>query len=322
MKSANRFQVLEQAKPKGKTRSRKKRLPSPETSCPVLRHDQMPPAHNPLPIVRRNSDPEILVAVSQDLNVKGLLPRTTTMLEPSIKSLLDDIPMQGCSPRGGVPDGLVPLRSPRPGLSVATVPAVRRGQAEEDSDAELAAGNSLADYVAKQLYPPSAEEHPDDIWGQTERDRVYNAIMSVPYQLERFVSIGVIVCMVSFLSIFTLVPLRIALASINWVRDRLSTGDVRRIDAVTGCGTGKGRPFLTGPLLYDILLLVMFGCMLVFMASINMGSIYYWLKDMTHEFLKLSVLYTALELSDKVGWRKYIKERHIWINKEEEMLVV
>lgn len=57
----------------------------------------------------------------------------------------------------------------------------------------------------------------------------------------------------------------------------------------------------TAQQVFDILcLLILFGGTLV-LRAIKPGFIYYWLKDITSEFLKMSVLSSAFEIADKVG---------------------
>ncbi len=57
----------------------------------------------------------------------------------------------------------------------------------------------FAAYLAAELLPGPTVPTADAVWGQTERDRVYNALVAVPYQLERFLLFGVAVCLDSFL---------------------------------------------------------------------------------------------------------------------------
>lgn len=64
----------------------------------------------------------------------------------------------------------------------------------------------------------------------------------------------------------------------------------------------SGRLRLRGDQLYDLLCVLIFLGTVLFLWRLNAGALYFWMKDLTHEFLKLSVLFTALELSDKVGW--------------------
>jgi hypothetical protein len=58
---------------------------------------------------------------------------------------------------------------------------------------------SFSSYISAELHPGPSYPAPDSVWGQTERQRVYNAIVSVPYQLERFIWLGTVVCLDSFL---------------------------------------------------------------------------------------------------------------------------
>ena len=43
-----------------------------------------------------------------------------------------------------------------------------------------------------------------------------------------------------------------------------------------------------------------FACTVVFLKQLNAGAMYFWIKDLTQEFLKLQVIYTAVEMVDKV----------------------
>lgn len=65
--------------------------------------------------------------------------------------------------------------------------------------------------------------------------------------------------------------------------------------------SGASRPpLLPGAQLYDLLCaLLMLGAVVV-LSHIKPGVLYYWMKDITSEFLKIQVLFTALEILDKV----------------------
>ncbi|MEW5313469.1 MAG: hypothetical protein WDW38_005035 [Sanguina aurantia] len=69
----------------------------------------------------------------------------------------------------------------------------------------------FAQYLAAEVHPverPTA----DVAWGQTERERVYNFFIYVPYQLERLITFGTLLCLDSFLGVFTVLPLRCTIA--------------------------------------------------------------------------------------------------------------
>ncbi|GAB4821944.1 hypothetical protein N2152v2_008990 [Parachlorella kessleri] len=205
----------------------------------------------------------------------------------------------------------------------------------------------FSEYLSAELLPGPTYPTTDVVWGQTERDRVYNAILAVPYQLERFLWFGMLVCLDSFMAVFTLLPVRFAYAVFTAAWDclvsRLDLG-ASRAPAISGAGPGamdrqhqshhhhqqqqqqqspiKGRPRapqgqseaattaaaaclastrrLRGDQLYDLLGVLIFVGTVLFLWHLNAGTLYFWMKDLTQEFLKLSVLFTALELSDKI----------------------
>ena len=57
---------------------------------------------------------------------------------------------------------------------------------------------------------------------------------------------------------------------------------------------------LQGQQLTDLLCVAMFATTFLFLRSLDAGAIYFWMKDLTQEFLKLQVIYTAVEMFDKV----------------------
>jgi hypothetical protein len=64
---------------------------------------------------------------------------------------------------------------------------------------------------------------------------------------------------------------------------------------------GGGR--LSGSQLYDLMTLAILVTATAVLRAVRPGSIYYWLKDITSEFLKMSVLSTAFDISDRVSLR-------------------
>ena len=57
---------------------------------------------------------------------------------------------------------------------------------------------------------------------------------------------------------------------------------------------------LQGDQLFDLLCVLIFGVTLAFLRLLPAGTIYFWLKDLTQEFLKLHVVHSAVEIFDKV----------------------
>ncbi|KAK9811731.1 hypothetical protein WJX72_009226 [[Myrmecia] bisecta] len=142
-----------------------------------------------------------------------------------------------------------------------------------------------AEYLQSELNPGPSYPTADVVFGQTERDRVYNAIIFVPYQLERLLWFGLLLCFDSFLAIFTLLPIRFCKALYSLLQRR------RR---------GDTSVRLQGDQLFDILCVLIYTATVFFLRFLNAGAIYFWMKDLTQEFLKLHVIYTAVEIFDKI----------------------
>lgn len=68
----------------------------------------------------------------------------------------------------------------------------------------------------------------------------------------------------------------------------------------TRASKGGGGPKLQGQQLADVLCVAMFAATFGFLWCLDAGAIYFWMKDLTQEFLKLQVIYTAVEMFDKV----------------------
>lgn len=163
------------------------------------------------------------------------------------------------------------------------------------------------EFLTGELIPEPVYHTTDAVWGQSERDRVYNALLYVPYQLERLIGFGNAICLNSFLGIYTILPLRVSRSLWVLLRILLSRfGLCRPPD--TGLFQGKGSSpkkiskamALRGDQIYDLICVTIFGVMIIFLWQIQAGAIYFWVKELTQEFLKLSVLHTALELGDKI----------------------
>ncbi len=99
-----------------------------------------------------------------------------------------------------------------------------------------------------------------------------------------------------------------------------SDGSSSTVDSSSSSGPAAGggvRPQLRGDQLYDLLGVLIFLGTVLFLWHLNAGVLYFWMKDLTQEFLKLSVLFTALELADKVGGGREVAARVVlvWLGK-------
>jgi len=204
--------------------------------------------------------------------------------------------------------------------AIASIATAARRDTRPLPSKSIPAAQSLGAYVAAEFHPGPSYPTTDVIWGQSERGRVYNALLAVPYQLERLLWLGTAVCMDSFLAVFTLLPLRVIGALGTFVlcllqsmipsrqsgdgaqqefRNKQNLQSEENISAPPSSSFSKRRA-LRGDQIYDVLCALMFSFVVTFLWRLKAGSIYYWVKDLTQEFLKLSVLQTALELSDKI----------------------
>jgi hypothetical protein len=226
---------------------------------------------------------------------------------PAMRQSLSAIPLRTRSVLGPLGDDDAPaaLMSPiqeasnsphHPAALAAATPTPFRPRDARPLSALGAApaAQGLGAYIAAELRPGPSYPVADVLWGQTERDRVYNALMAVPYQLERLVWFGTALCLDSFLAVFTLLPIRVGGAL--WAAARCGARAARR-----GPPAGARGPRLRGDQLFDLLCACMFVGVVWFLWRLDAGAIYFWVKELTQEFLKLSLIHTALELGDKVG---------------------
>ncbi|EIE21001.1 DUF747-domain-containing protein [Coccomyxa subellipsoidea C-169] len=144
--------------------------------------------------------------------------------------------------------------------------------------------SSFGQYLWAELNPNAAAPPSAMRQGLLERQRVYNAILLVPFQLERLLWYGLLVCLDSFLAVFTVLPVRLLGALTTAV------GRLRR-----------GGGSLHGDQLFDMLCVFIFGATIAFLRFLPAGTIYFWLKDLTQEFLKLHVVHGAVEIFDKIS---------------------
>ncbi|GMH37210.1 hypothetical protein BSKO_05083 [Bryopsis sp. KO-2023] len=135
---------------------------------------------------------------------------------------------------------------------------------------------TFATYWAGEIMT-QPKEFKMDVLRETERDKVYNTLWRVPYHLERFVWVGVLVCMDSLLGLLTMLPFR----------------------------CGRDALFRRGPLrgneLFDrICLGIMVLGVAVHMKYVAPSSLYFGMKDITSEFLKITLVHLALDIADKI----------------------
>ena len=180
--------------------------------------------------------------------------------------------------------------------------------------------SSFRSYLHGELHPTPSLPTADVAWGQTERQRVYNALLAVPLHLERLLLLGGAVCADAWLAVLTLLPLRIGMAAVGGARWLLARGgrggaagrsgkekQAGGAADADGGGVERGQEVKASPtsnpgaLLYDLLCLLIFATAALTCCAVPVGALYFWMKDMTQEFLKLHVIYTAVDILDKIA---------------------
>ena len=81
------------------------------------------------------------------------------------------------------------------------------------------------------------------------------------------------------------------------------------------CLPARGRTAgMKGQQLCDAICICIFASAVFFLRLVNAGALYFWMKDLTQEFLKLHVIATAVEILDKVSayetnWRSCMHDQ-------------
>lgn len=127
--------------------------------------------------------------------------------------------------RSSVPEG--PLAAPGPAPAPVPEPSVPRAPNTALSDADgpttslshLSAATAWAGfrrYMTQELRPTTFHNADPDQgvtgWGLTERERVYYTLFRVPWEVERMVIFGWLLCCDSVLAIVTFLPMRVLLS--------------------------------------------------------------------------------------------------------------
>ena len=60
------------------------------------------------------------------------------------------------------------------------------------------------------------------------------------------------------------------------------------------------EPRAQGDQLFDVICVCIHLAAVALLRRLNAGSMYFWIKDLTQEFLKLSIIYSSVEIFDKV----------------------
>ncbi|CAG9460346.1 unnamed protein product [Pedinophyceae sp. YPF-701] len=189
---------------------------------------------------------------------------------------------------------------------------------QEDAAARSGYDVSLGGYMSREWSAQFREEGPDVTWGMTERERVYSTLFFVPWQVERFVDFGYLLCLDSVLAVLTLLPLRAAVkfgrvglgigkmqpaggyAAVG-TRRRENSIDSRRSDEPATESSDAAHPpevLIRGEDINDVAWLVLVACGALMLCKLDTGAIYHWIRS--QEVIKLYVVYNSLEILDRM----------------------
>eukprot|EP00877_Chromochloris_zofingiensis_P002786 jgi/Chrzof1/12508/Cz06g36240.t1 len=145
-----------------------------------------------------NAKPRLTASASPDLTSSQ---SQHNLMAPVLETITHATSAQPSTPLA------TPTPTPAATAPAATAPPAAASSAAVASTSTSSTGaadasatlQSFVDYLLAEANP--AEKYPkaDVVWRQTERDRVYNFLLYVPYQLERLMWFGTLICLVSFL---------------------------------------------------------------------------------------------------------------------------
>lgn len=132
--------------------------------------------------------------------------------------------------------------------------------------------------------------------GLKERERVYNTLLYVPWQLERLLAFGLIMCCDACLGLFTFLPWRL----VRVVRRVLSAGplSLKRLVFPPSAGEGAAAPVLQPEQVVDVFWATIVVSGVVFVNQFDVSVIYHYIRG--QEMVKLYLVYTMLEILDKI----------------------
>lgn len=129
--------------------------------------------------------------------------------------------------------------------------------------------------------------------GRDDVSRAYaqlEAMVRIPLYLEKFIAFGLLVCLNSFLTLFTLVPLKIAIVTFTAFADYMRSAT-------------RDGAILTRKLFYikrDMITLLLIICSVAILASpvLEVSRLYHDIRGQAH--IKLYVMFGVLEVTDKL----------------------
>ncbi|KAJ3029529.1 hypothetical protein HK097_005779, partial [Rhizophlyctis rosea] len=148
-------------------------------------------------------------------------------------------------------------------------------ESEETGGGREEADGRLWDYFVGELTSADFDES-----YETKKERVQN-FLNVPYELEKFMLFGFLICLDSFLYIFTILPVRIIIAIVTLFRSFFSKSV--RLKSAQKCDLIKGA-------------LISICC--YFLQPFDASRLYHSVRGQA--VIKLYVIFNSLEICDKL----------------------
>ncbi|KAL8160155.1 hypothetical protein V2J09_001692 [Rumex salicifolius] len=146
-------------------------------------------------------------------------------------------------------------------------------------------------YFMEEMYHGNSLKSTTTLGNEKERERVYDTIFRLPWRCEWLINVGFFVCLNSFLSLFTIMPVRILTTAWRLLNSRLPyhacDRELKKISAAELSDFG-------------CLVVLAFGVMIL--GRIDISLIYHMIRG--QGIVKLYVVYNVLEIFDKL-WQSF-----------------
>ncbi|KAJ3182070.1 hypothetical protein HDU87_000414 [Geranomyces variabilis] len=167
----------------------------------------------------------------------------------------------------------LPPRAPPPALdrrpTVPWIPPIVENPAPAES------GGTIWEYFKGELFGSDFDDSPD-----VKKERIQN-FLAVPYELEKLMFFGCVICFDSFLHIFTILPLRLIIAV--WTTLKSMFASNARLTSSQKCDLMKGS-------------LIVICCYML--QHYDASRIYHSVRGQA--LIKLYVIFNSLEICDKL----------------------
>ncbi|KAJ3151435.1 hypothetical protein HDU86_006135 [Geranomyces michiganensis] len=156
-----------------------------------------------------------------------------------------------------------------------TAPWVSTTIAAVEKSPHIESGGTIWEYFQGELFGSDFDDSPD-----VKKERIQN-FLSVPYELEKLMFFGCLICFDSFLHIFTILPLRLVIAVWTTFKSMFSANT--RLTSSQKCDLMKGS-------------LIVICCYIL--QRYDASRIYHSVRGQA--LIKLYVIFNSLEICDKL----------------------